>query len=122
MTQRSRHYAMNYPWVWGPENRELDKSATLAMKLRGADPQQLDELLDTWLADFSFDAASGCHYQGGFSVDIQARGPGTMDALFSSGGQDVAESLGWAVDDFHDQVLKLLDTADVAWTELPLEP
>ena len=116
-----RRYTMNYDWVWGPDNRDLDKAATLALTLRGAGPEQLDELLDTWLEALSFDRESGCHYQGGFSVEIQARGPGTLDALFSSGGQDVAESLLWAVDEFHLQVASRLDTADVVWTEIPLD-
>ncbi|AIY00812.1 hypothetical protein ART_1213 [Arthrobacter sp. PAMC 25486] len=121
MTNPSRRYAMNFGWVWGPNNMELDKKASLALKLRGADPAQLNELLDGWLEELIHDEESGSYYQGGFSVEVQSRGQGSADIIFASGGQDVADSLGYAVDGFHDSVLEQLDTAEVTWTELPLE-
>lgn len=113
---------MNFAWVWGPDNPTLDKVARLAMNLRGADPDKLETLLERWLDGLGYDAERGHYFQGGFSVEVQARGNGTADIVFVSGGQDVAESLGDAVDEFYEQVLQHLTTASVTWTEQPLEP
>ena len=121
MTKTPERYAMNFGWVWGPDNPRLDKVASLAMNLRGADPEQLDLLLDGWLDGLEYDVERGRYFQGGFSVDVQGRGNGTAGIVFTSGGQDVADSLGDAVDMFCDSVLERLDTAEVTWTELPLE-
>lgn len=121
MTNPSRRYAMNFGWVWGQDNLLLDKKASLALKLRGADAAQLNDLLDSWLDELIHDEESGSYYEGGFSVQVVSRGQGSADMIFASGGQDVADSLGDAVDGFHDSVLEQLDTAEVTWTELPLE-
>lgn len=43
------------------------------------------------------------------------------DMIFTSRGQNDADSLGHAVDEFHGSILEPLDTAEVTWTELPLE-
>lgn len=111
---------MNYGWVWGPDNPVLDKAASLEMHLSGADESPFQLLLDGWLKGLSFDADSGHHFQGGWSVQIVARGPGSASMVFTSGGQDVAESLEYAVDTFHEQVLEPLSAGSVKWTELPL--
>lgn len=112
---------MNYGWVWGPENPRLDKVARLGLTLRGAGPEQLDLLLDGWLDGLEYDVEHGTYFQGGFSVEVQSRGNGRVDIEFTSGGQDVAESLGYAVDEFCDSVLEQLDAVEVTWTELPLQ-
>ena len=122
MSTAPERYAMNFAWVWGPDNPTLDKVARLAMNLRGADPDKLETLLERWLDGLGYDAERGHYFQGGFSVEVQARGNGTADIVFVSGGQDVAESLGDAVDEFYEQVLQHLTTASVTWTEQPLEP
>ncbi|MDD0858603.1 hypothetical protein NHF46_14255 [Arthrobacter alpinus] len=106
----------------GPDNPYLDKVASLAMNLRGADPEKLEALLERWLAGLEYDAEHGHYFHGGFSVEVQDRGNGTAQIVFTSGGQDVAESLGYAVDEFYEQVLQHLTTASVTWTEQPLEP
>lgn len=121
MTNPSRRYAMNFGWVWGPDNPRLEKKASLALELRGADPAQLNDLLDSWLEELIHDQNSGFYYEGGFSVEIRSRGEGSADIIFASGGQDVADSLSDVVDSFHDGVLEQLDTAEVTWTELALE-
>ena len=111
---------MNYGWVWGPGNPMLDKAASLDMKLSGADEAQLEPLLDAWLAGLSLDPGSGHYFWGGWSVEVVARGGGSASLVFTSGGQDVAESLEHGVDTFHDQVLEPLSAGSVEWTELPL--
>ena len=122
MTKAPERYTMNFGWVWGPDNPDLAKVARLAMKLRGAEPDKLEALLNSWLAGLNYDAERGHYFQGGFSVEVQSRGNGTAEIVFVSGGQDVADSLGYAVDEFYEQVLQYLTTASVTWTERPLEP
>lgn len=111
---------MNHDWVWGPDNPVLDKAASLEMRLSGADETQLEPLLDGWLRGLGFDAESGHYFQGGWSVEIAACSGGSASMVFTSGGQDVAESLEYAVDTFHEQVLQPLTAGTVEWTELPL--
>lgn len=111
---------MNYGWVWGPGNPLLEKTASLEMNLSGADELLLKPLLDGWLAGLSLDPDSGHYFWGGWSVEVVARGGGSASLVFTSGGQDVAESLEHGVDTFHDQVLEPLSAGSVEWTELPL--
>ncbi|MGB3302161.1 hypothetical protein [Gordonia sp. (in: high G+C Gram-positive bacteria)] len=121
MSEANLRYTMNMDWIWGPDNPGLRKKASLAMMLRGADPAQLDALLNDWLASLSREEGSNVFSGGGCSVELLAAGDGGADMVFSSGGQDVAESLGYVVDCFYEKVLVSLDTAEVTWTELPLE-
>lgn len=121
MTSSPERYAMNFGWVWGPDNPRLDKVARLALNLRGADQAKLDDLLDGWLEGLEHDAESGHYFQGGFSVEVLSRSIGTADIVFASGGEDVADSLGYAVDGFYEKVLQHLTGAMATWTELPLE-
>ncbi len=111
---------MNYNWVWGPDNPVLDKAASLSMTLRDADPGHLAALLTTWLDGLSFSPESDHYFWGGWSVRIVDHHGGSAELVFTSGGQDVAESLGDGVDSFYEQVLHPLSTASVVWTELPL--
>ncbi|MBP2414076.1 hypothetical protein JOF48_002875 [Arthrobacter stackebrandtii] len=121
MTNSPQRYAMNFGWVWGPDNPLLDKVARLALNLRGADPEALDALLGSWLAGLDNDGERGRYFQGGFGVEVLSQGSGAADIVFSSGGQDVADSLGYAVDSFCDDVLRHLTAGTATWTELPLE-
>ncbi|MEV8144251.1 hypothetical protein [Specibacter sp. NPDC078709] len=118
----SQRYLMNYSWVWAPENPELIKVARLVMSLELA-PQEQDELeplLEKWLDGLNRDFATNHWYSGGCGFQLLAREEDSVQILFSSGGQDVADSLQAGVDTFYDQVLKPLHTARVTWTELPL--
>ncbi|ALE06463.1 hypothetical protein AL755_15000 [Arthrobacter sp. ERGS1:01] len=122
MTNSPRRYAMNYSWVWGPDNRDLDKTASLAMTLRDAPPGQFAPLLRDWLGSLqSDDATSGNYYEGGYGVWILDRDDRGARIIFTSGGQDVADSLGYGVEKFYEQVLQPLTEGAVTWTELPLE-
>jgi hypothetical protein len=121
MTSSQRRYAMNHDWVWGPANRDLDKSASLLMRLREAPPGQFQALLREWLGHLTWDARSGRYGWGGYVVQILAQDGGNADIVFTSSGQDVAESLGDAVEQFYRLVLQPLTTASVTWTELPLD-
>ncbi|MGA7203062.1 MAG: hypothetical protein WBX27_00365 [Specibacter sp.] len=121
MTSSPRRYAMNHGWVWGPSNPYLDKSASLLMTLRGAPAEQFQPLLRSWLGGLTRDDQSGRYGWGGYSVHILAQEEGSADIVFTSGGQDVAESLGDAVEEFHLKVLQSLSSASVTWTELPLD-
>jgi len=79
--------------------------------------------LRDWLCRLqSDDDGPGSYYEGGYAVRILAQDAGSVRIIFTSGGQDVAESLGYGVKKFHEQVLQPLTTASVSWTELPLEP
>lgn len=111
---------MNYGWVWGPDNPRLEKVASLEMRLSGADEAQLGPLLEGWLAGLSFDPDGGHYFRGGWSVKTVTREQGSVSLLFTSGGQDVADSLEHAVDTFYEQVLEPLSAGAVEWTELPL--
>ncbi len=111
---------MNHSWVWGPDNPLLEKAASLEMELSGADESQLGPLLDGWLAGLSLDPDTGHYFWGGWSVEVVARGGGSASMVFTSGGQDVAESLEHGVDTFFEQVLEPLSMGRVEWTELPL--
>ena len=111
---------MNYGWVWGPDNPRLEKVASLEMRLSGSDESQLEPLLAGWLAGLSFDPDGGHYFWGGWSVEVVARGGGSASMVFTSGGQDVAESLEHGVDTFFEQVLEPLSAGSVEWTELPL--
>lgn len=111
---------MNHDWVWGPDNPTLDKAASLAVEIRDADPDHLEALLRNWLGGLNHDPGQDGHYRGGYGVRILSRGSGSAHLVFTSGGQDVAESLGDGVDTFCEQVLQPLSTVSVVWTELPL--
>lgn len=111
---------MNYDWVWGPDNPVLDKAASLSVTLRDADPDQFEVLLAAWLDGLSNGAENGQYFRGGWSVQIITHDGGSADLVFTSGGQDVADSLGHGVDTFYEQVLQPLSTVSVVWTELPL--
>lgn len=114
---------MNYSWVWGPENLELSKVARLVMRLEltPAKQEELEPLLEKWLGSLNTGTASNHWFSGGCAFDMLARGENSIKIMFSSGGQDAADSLQTGVDTFYDQVLKPLRTAKVTWTELPLE-
>ena len=123
MNASQRRYLMNYEWVWGPDNPELSKVARLVMSLELAaqEQEELESRLESWLTRLSKDSGSNRWYSGGCGIQVLARGAGSARIEFSSGGQDVAESLQAGVDVFYDQVLEPLRTAKVTWTELPLE-
>lgn len=123
MNASPQRYLLNYSWVWGPDNPELSKVARLAIIVESAPQEQagLESLLETWLTGLSKDSQSNRWYLGGCGIEVLARGARSVQIEFSSGGQDVAESLQAGVDTFSDQVLEPLRTAKVTWTELPLE-
>jgi hypothetical protein len=121
MTRSQRRYTMNFGWVWGPDNQFLDKSASLVMTLRDAPAEQFQSLLRSWLGGLTQDEESGRYGWGGYAVHILAQDGGSADIVFTSGGQDVADSLGDAVEEFYRVVLRPLTTASVTWTELPLD-
>lgn len=98
----------------------LKKVASLEMHLCGADESQLGPLLDAWLAGLSFDPGTGHYIWGGFSVKYVARGGASVALVFTSGGQDMADSLERGVDTVYEQVHERLSAGTVAWTELPL--
>lgn len=123
MTSPTRSYTMNYSWIWGPDNPLLEKTASLSLQIQDANPERLADLLQQWLATLTH-SANGW-FQGGWAVDVVSHERGSAELIFSSGGQDVADSLQDGVDLFHDQVLAPLDldpltAGTVCWTELPL--
>ncbi|WP_157884101.1 hypothetical protein [Arthrobacter alpinus] len=123
MTSSPRRYSMNYNWIWGPENPLLDKTAKLCLQIHDVNPDRFGDLLRQWLATLTCD--EGGWFRGGWAVDVVAHERGSAELLFSSGGQDVADSLQDGVDSFHDQVLAPLSPdpltpGTVSWTELPL--
>ena len=115
-----RRYRMNMDWVWSRKrNRRRHKTATVRVTVNAADPLELKQHFTDWAAHLHGPDSNGVFVHGGWSCQLERIDGGTLVLRFSSGGEDVADSLDYGIQWFSGAVLEPIPTSTVVWEELP---
>lgn len=111
---------MNMDWVWSRKhNRRLRKTATVRATVTAEDPLELQQRFNDWSAHLRGPDSDGVFVHGGWSCQLERFGGDTLVLRFSSGGEDVADSLDDGIQWFSGAVLEPIPTSTVVWEELP---
>lgn len=117
----SRRYHMNMDWVWSRKyNRRLQKTATVRGTVIAEDPLELKQRFSDWSAHLRGPDSDGVFVQPGWSCQLERFDGNTLVLCFSSGGEDVADSLNYGIQWFSGAVLQAIPSSTVTWGELPL--
>lgn len=116
-----RRYRMNVKWVWSRQHtRGRRRTATVRATVVAEDPSELRQRLKDWVAHLHGPDNNDIFVHGGCFCQRERMNGGTLVLLFSSGGEDVADSLDYGIQWFSGAVLKPIPSSTVTWEELPL--
>lgn len=112
-----QRYQIDRNWVWGARNRRLRGVATVRATVSNPNPGVATRRVEDWLA--TIENGEGDHrWGGGWSVSVHSRAATEVELDLTSGGEDVADSLQYAVDELQDAVLD--DDTTIDWQPQPI--